>query len=65
MPDVDGDNIRAGEFLLMVTKGSTSVLMQVTAVAGQVVTFGTGAADPLGLNQFDVPPRAFSARSIA
>jgi type II secretory pathway pseudopilin PulG len=54
VPDADGDNIRAGD-LLMVTKGSTSVLMQVTAVAGQLVTFGTGAADPLGLNQFDVP----------
>jgi hypothetical protein len=54
VPDVDGDNLRAGD-LLMVAKGSTSVLMQITAVAGQAVTFGAGAGDPLGLNQFDVP----------
>ena len=52
-PDVAGDNLRGGD-LLMVTKGATSVLLQVTGVAGQVVTFGTGAADPLRLNQFDV-----------
>ncbi|MCA1585816.1 MAG: prepilin-type N-terminal cleavage/methylation domain-containing protein, partial [Acidobacteria bacterium] len=51
-PDVDGDNLRPGD-LLMLVKGINSVLMQVTAVAGQTVTFGTGADDPLGLNQFD------------
>jgi hypothetical protein len=51
-PDVGNDNLRRGD-LLMITKGPMSVLMQVTAVAGQVVTFGTGAVDPLGLNQFD------------
>ena len=37
----------------MLTKGPNSVLMQVTAVAGQTVTFGGGSGDPLGLNQFD------------
>jgi len=51
-PPVDGDTLRPGE-LLMVSKGTNSVLMQITAVAGQVVTFGTGDQDPLGLNQFD------------
>jgi len=51
-PDVNSDNLRAGD-LLMFTKGTMSVLMQVTAVAGQTVTFGTGALDPLGLNQLD------------
>lgn len=53
-PDAQGDNLRAGD-LVMVAKGSTSVLMQVTAVAGQTLTFGTGADDPLGLNQFGAP----------
>lgn len=52
-PDVDGDNLHAGD-LLMLQKGSVSALMQVTAVSGQTVTFGTGTtADPLKLNQFD------------
>lgn len=52
-PDVEGDNLRPGD-LLMLTKGAGSVLMQVTAVAGQEVTFGTtAAADPLRLNQLD------------
>ncbi len=51
-PDAGNDNLRRGD-LLMITKGAMSVLMQITAVAGQVVTFGTGAVDPLGLNQFD------------
>lgn len=49
-PDAAGDNLRAGD-LLMLTKGAMSVLLQVTAVAGQQVTFGSG--DPLGLNQLD------------
>jgi hypothetical protein len=49
-PDVGANNLRPGD-LLMLTKGGSSVLMQVTAVAGQTVTFGAG--DPLGLNQFD------------
>lgn len=49
-PDANLDNLRAGD-LLMLVKGATSVLMHVTAVSGQQVTFGTG--DPLGLNQFD------------
>lgn len=51
-PDANADNIRAGD-LLMITKGVSSVLMQVTAVAGQTVTFDAGASDPLGLNQLD------------
>lgn len=52
-PDIRGDNLRAGD-LLMITKGNASVLMQVSAVNGQQVTFGPGSAnDPLGLNQFD------------
>jgi hypothetical protein len=51
-PDAAGDNLRPGD-LLMLTKGANSVLMQVTAVAGQTVTFGAGAGDPLGLNQLD------------
>jgi prepilin-type N-terminal cleavage/methylation domain-containing protein len=51
-PDVGGNNVRPGD-LLIVVKGVSSVLMQVTGVAGQTVTFGGGAADPLGLNQFD------------
>lgn len=52
-PDVRNDNLQPGD-LLMLTKGSSSVLMQVTEVEGQVVTFGTGAEDdPIGLNQFD------------
>lgn len=54
-PDVDSDNLRPGE-LLMIRKGSSTVLMQITAVAGQTVRFDPGAAgDPLGLNQFDAP----------
>ncbi len=52
-PDAEGDNLRPGD-LLMIAKGSRSVLMQVTAIQDQTVTFGTGASDPLGLNQFDV-----------
>src|SRR5262245_61060353 len=51
-PDAQFDNLRPGD-LLMVTKGPMSVLMQVTAVNGQVVTFGSGTDDPLGLNQLD------------
>lgn len=50
-PDVDSDNLRPGD-LLMLTKSNLSVLMQVTDVTGQTVTFGTGADDPLNLNQF-------------
>ncbi len=53
-PDVRSDNLRAGD-LLMLTKGNSSVLMQITDVEDQVVTFGTGIdIDPLRLNQFDV-----------
>lgn len=48
--DPRGDNLRPGDFLLL-TKGSTSVLVAVTAVSGQRVTFAPG--DPLNLNQFD------------
>lgn len=51
-PDIESDNLRAGD-LLMLTKGAMSTLMQVTAVAGQQVTFGAGTGDPLGLNQLD------------
>lgn len=49
-PDVRNDNLRSGD-LLMLTKGSSSVLVQITGVAGQVLTLGTGGADPLLLNQ--------------
>ncbi len=53
-PDVVGDNLRAGD-LLMLRKGSSSVLMQITSVtiaAGeQRIFFAAGADDPLGLNQ--------------
>lgn len=52
-PDAQSDNLRVGD-LLMLTKGATSILMQVTDIAGQQVMFGAGAADPLGLNQFDL-----------
>ncbi len=52
-PDLAGDNLRPGD-LLMLSKGTMSVLMQVTDVAGQTVTFAAGGGDPLGLNQFDV-----------
>ncbi|HQZ38383.1 MAG TPA: prepilin-type N-terminal cleavage/methylation domain-containing protein [Vicinamibacterales bacterium] len=51
-PDVAGDNLRNGD-LLMLERGVMTVLMQVTNVAGQQVTFGTGTGDPLGINQFD------------
>jgi prepilin-type N-terminal cleavage/methylation domain-containing protein len=47
------DNIRVGE-LIMLRKGSTSTLLQVTAVSNQVLTFGGGAANTLKLNQFQV-----------
>lgn len=50
-PDANADNVRPGD-LLMITKGVSSVVMHVTGVAGQAVTFAEG--DPLGLNQFDV-----------
>jgi prepilin-type N-terminal cleavage/methylation domain-containing protein len=49
-PDVLGDNIRPGD-LLEIVKGTASTLVQVTAVAGQVVTFAPN--DSLNLNQFD------------
>lgn len=49
-PDANGDNIRPGD-LLLISKGAMSVMVAVTAVAGQTVTFATG--DPLRLNQFD------------
>jgi hypothetical protein len=49
-PDALGDNVRVGDFL-EVTKGATSVLVAVTAVAGQTITFNPG--DTLGINQFD------------
>ena len=51
-PDAQFDNVRVGD-LLMLTKGAMSVLAQVTDVNGQVVTFGGGVDDPLGLNQLD------------
>jgi type II secretory pathway pseudopilin PulG len=55
-PALRGDVLRPGD-LLMFTKGSSSVLMQVTAVSddGNTATFDVGAADPLGLNQFGDP----------
>lgn len=52
-PDAQGDNIRAGD-LVMIERGIESVLLQVTSVSGNVLTFGQGAGvDPLGLNQRD------------
>ena len=47
-PDVAGDNIRPGD-LIMLTKGATSALVQVSSVVGQVITFA--ANDSLNLNQ--------------
>jgi hypothetical protein len=47
-PDVDGDNIRAGD-LIMLTKNSASTLVQVSSVNGQQVFFA--ANDSLLLNQ--------------
>jgi prepilin-type N-terminal cleavage/methylation domain-containing protein len=52
-PDVAGDNIRPGD-LIMLTKGSSSALVQVSSVTGpgvspQVITFA--ANDSLNLNQ--------------
>jgi hypothetical protein len=47
-PDANGDNIRVGD-IMIVTKDSISVLLAVTAVTGQTLTFATG--DPLGINQ--------------
>lgn len=47
-PDAVGDNIRVGD-IMMVTRDSVSVLLAVTAVAGQTLTFAVG--DPLGINQ--------------
>lgn len=47
-PDVNGDNVRVGDMLL-VGDGSVGVLVAVTAVAGQTLTFAVG--DPLGINQ--------------
>jgi prepilin-type N-terminal cleavage/methylation domain-containing protein len=57
-PDVAGDNIRAGD-LIMLTKGSSSALVQVSSVTGpgvfpQVINFA--ANDSLNLNQ--APPVA-------
>ena len=57
-PDVAGDNIRAGD-LIMLTKGSSSALVQVSSVTGpgvfpQVINFA--ADDSLNLNQ--APPVA-------
>jgi hypothetical protein len=45
------DNIRVGD-LIMLKKGSTSILLQVTGVNGQEITFSAG--DTLNLNQFQV-----------
>jgi prepilin-type N-terminal cleavage/methylation domain-containing protein len=42
------DDIRPGD-LIMLTRGAASALVQVTSVAGQVVTFGPG--DSMNLNQ--------------
>lgn len=46
------DNIRAGD-LIMLRKGSTSILLQATGVSGQTVTFSAGTGNDLNLNQFD------------
>jgi type II secretory pathway pseudopilin PulG len=50
---LNSDDIRAGD-LIMLRKGSSSLLQQVTSVAGQVVTFATGVGNTLNLNQFQV-----------
>ena len=47
-PDVALDNIRPGD-LIMLVKGSNSALVQVSSVAGQVISFA--ASDSLRLNQ--------------
>lgn len=47
-PDVGGDNIRAGD-LIMLTKGAASTLVQVSSVVGQVINFADN--DSLNLNQ--------------
>jgi prepilin-type N-terminal cleavage/methylation domain-containing protein len=52
-PDIGGDNIRPGD-LIMLTKGSSSALVQVSSVTGpgvnpQVIRFAAG--DSLNLNQ--------------
>ena len=44
------DDLRPGD-LIMLTRGAASALVMVTSVAGQVVTFATGAADTMNLNQ--------------
>jgi prepilin-type N-terminal cleavage/methylation domain-containing protein len=47
-PDVGGDNIRAGD-LIMLTKAAASTLVQVSSVSGQQINFA--ANDSLKLNQ--------------
>ena len=48
------DDLRPGD-LIMLTRGAASALVMVTSVAGQVVTFGTGAHDTMNLNQMGAP----------
>ncbi len=47
-PDVDNDNIRPGD-LIMLVKGSSSALVEVSTVAGQQINFAN--SDALRLNQ--------------
>jgi prepilin-type N-terminal cleavage/methylation domain-containing protein len=47
-PDVDNDNIRPGD-LIMLVKGSSSALVEVSTVSGQQINFA--ASDGLRLNQ--------------
>ena len=50
VPDAAGNNVRPGD-LIEVRQGTASVLVAVTAVAGQTITFAPG--DPMGINQYD------------
>ena len=52
-PDAESDNLRRRRSADARRRATMSVLVQVTDVAGQTVTFGRGGDDPLGLNQFD------------
>ena len=61
-PDVAGDNIRAGD-LIMLTKGAASALVQVSSVVGQVINFA--ANDSLNLNQNQAMPPTEQRRNFA
>jgi hypothetical protein len=50
---LNADDIQVGD-LIMLRKGSSSVLLMATNRNGQVVTFAAGAGNTLNLNQFQV-----------